>query len=307
MTGKYVMLFVAAFTLAWLSPGQVEAKLYVVTTTADLASIAQEIGGEKAEVESLAAGYQDPHFVDPRPSFIVKLNRADLYVKRGLDLEVGWAPVLETGARNSHILMGAPGYVDASTGIEVLEVPTGPIDRSLGDVHPFGNPHYQLDPKNAEVIAQNIFLGLARVAPEDRDYFAKRLVAFNTRVEAKLAEWEKILAPYRAAKIVTYHKTWEYFTRRFGIRIVGYLEPKPGIAPSPAHLASLITLMQTEGCKLIIKTPYYPENLTRLVAERTGARVLVLPESSGGLDGSKDYFSFMDYCVQQVAEALQGT
>jgi ABC-type Zn uptake system ZnuABC Zn-binding protein ZnuA len=306
MTEKYVMLFAAVFTLAWFSPGQVGAKLYVVTTTADLASIAREIGGGKVEVESLAQGYQDPHFVDPRPSFIVKLNRADLYVKRGLDLEVGWAPVLETGARNAGILMGAPGFVDASVGIEVLEVPTGPIDRSLGDIHPFGNPHYQLDPENARTIARNIFLGFSRVARQDSDYFTERLSAFNTRVEAKLAEWKELLAPYQGAKIVTYHKNWEYFARRFGLRIIGYLEPKPGIAPSLTHLASVITLMQAESCRVIIKEPYYPENLTRLVAERTGAKVLVLPESPGGVDGTEDYFSFMDYCVQQVTEALKG-
>jgi len=305
MTGKYTTLFVMVLALALVSPGQARAKLYVVTTTSDLASIAREVGGEKVEVESLARGYQDPHFVDPKPSFIVKLNRADLYVKRGLDLEVGWAPVLETGARNPHILMGAPGYVDASAGIELLEVPTGLIDRSLGDIHPFGNPHYQLDPTNARTMAHNIFLGFVRVAPADRTYFAGRLSAFNTSVEVKLAEWKKLLAPYQGSKIVTYHKNWEYFARRFGLRTIGYMEPKPGIAPSPAHLASLITLMQAENCKLIIKAPYSPNNLTRLVAERTGARVLVLPESPGGIDDTEDYFSFMDYCVRQVAEALK--
>lgn len=307
MTGKYTILFVVVLALALFSPGQVGAKLYVVTTTPDLASIAREVGGEKVEVESLALGFQDAHFVDPKPSFIVKLNRADVYIKRGLDLEVGWAPVLETGARNPHVLIGAPGYVDASVGIELLEVPTGPIDRSLGDVHPFGNPHYHLDPANAKTIARNIFLGLTRVAPKDGDYFAERLAAFNTRVDARLAEWEKILAPYRGAKIVSYHKDREYFARRFGLRIIGYMEPKPGIAPSPAHLASLITLMQAENCRLIIKASYYPENLTRLIAEKTGARALALPESPGGVEDTEDYFSFMDYCVRQVAEALKET
>ena len=306
MIRKYATMLLAVLGFVFLSSNEVRAKLYVITTTTDLTSIAREIGGEKVEVESLALGYQDPNFVDPRPSFIVKLNRADLYIKRGLDLEVGWAPVLETGARNPHILMGAPGYVDASTGIEVLEVPTGLVDRSLGDVHPFGNPHYQTDPKNAQVMAQNIFLGLARVAPEDRNYFAERLAAFNTKLEEKLTEWERVLAPYRGTKIVSYHKDREYFARRFGLRIIGYMEPKPGIAPSPAHLASLITLMQAENCRLIVKAPFYPENLTRLVVERTGAQVLVLPESPGGVDGTEDYFSFMDYCVQQVAGALKG-
>jgi ABC-type Zn uptake system ZnuABC Zn-binding protein ZnuA len=302
---RYAALFFLG--LALFSPGKARAKLYVVTTTPDLASIAREVGGEKVEVESLALGFQDAHFVDPKPSFVVKLNRADVYIKRGLDLEVGWAPVLETGARNPHVLMGAPGYIDASAGIELLEVPTGPIDRSLGDIHPFGNPHYQLDPENARMIARNIFSGLARMSPEDREYFAERLMAFNARVEAKLAEWERILAPYQGAKIVTYHKTWEYFAQRFGLGIIGYMEPKPGIAPSPAHLASLITLMQAENCRVIIKEPYYPENLTRLVAKKTGARVLVLPESPGGVENTEDYFSFMDYCVRQVAEALEKT
>lgn len=304
MTGRYAALFLVG--LALFSPGKVRAKLHVVTTTPDLASIAREIGGEKVEVESLALGFQDAHFVDPKPSFIVKLNRADLYIKRGLNLEAGWAPVLETGARNPHVSMGAPGYVDASAGIELLEVSSGLTDRSLGDVHPFGNPHYHLDPENAKTVAHNIFLGLVRVSPKDRAYFAERLAAFNTKVETRLAEWQRILAPYRGAKIVTYHKTWEYFARRFGLSIIGYMEPKPGIAPSPAHLASLITLMQAENCRVIIQEPYYPENLTRLVAEKVGARVLVLPESPGGVGDTEDYFSFMDYCVRQVAEALKG-
>jgi zinc/manganese transport system substrate-binding protein len=286
------------------APPAAAAKLFVVTTTPDLAAITREVGGDKVEVESLAFGTQDPHFVDPKPSFIVKLNRADLYVKRGLDLEVGWAPVLEKGARNDNILPGGAGYVDASVGISPLEVPSGPVSRAMGDVHPYGNPHYQLDPDNAKVIARNIADGLSRVDVADAGYFQQRLADFSKRVDERLAGWLQLLAPYRGTKIVTYHKGWDYFAQRFGLDIIGTMEPKPGVAPSPAHLAQLITLMQAQHCKLLIKEPFYPENLTRVVADKTGAVVLVLPDSPGGAPGTDDYFAVIDYDVQQVAATL---
>ncbi len=294
-------VFLAALVL---SPRAARATLHVLTTTSDLAAIAREVGGDKVSVESFAVGTQDPHFVDPKPSFIVKLNHADLYVKRGLDLEVGWAPVLEKGARNVDILPGGPGYVDASTGIQPLEVPGGIVSRALGDVHPYGNPHYQLDPTNAKIIARNIVDGLSRKDPSQRAYYEQRLADFSRRLDERLARWTEMLAPYRGRKIVTYHKSWDYFARRFGLQIIGEMEPKPGVAPSPAHLAELIMLMQREHCMLLIKEPFYPENLTRVVAEKTGATVLTLPESPGGAPGTDDYFSFIDFNVQQVAKAL---
>jgi len=286
------------------SASSAAAKLYVVTTTPDLAAIARDVGGDKVEAESLALGTQDPHFVDAKPSFILKLNRADLYVKRGLDLEVGWAPVLEKGARNTDILQGGKRYVDASTGISPVEVPTGNVSRSLGDVHPYGNPHYQRDPVAAKTIAKNIVEGLERIDLANRDYYEKRLADFDKRIDERLAEWTKELAPYKGAKLVTYHKSWEYFTGRFGLEVVGEMESKPGVAPSPAHLAELITTMNAQGAKVIIREPFYPENLTRVVADKTGATVLTLPESPGGVPGTDDYFSFMDYIVKQVAGAL---
>ncbi|MFN8625309.1 MAG: metal ABC transporter substrate-binding protein [Candidatus Binatia bacterium] len=280
------------------------AKLYVVTTTPDLAAVARAVGGDKVEVESLAVATQDPHVVDPKPSFILKLNRADLFVKRGLELEIGWAPVLEKGARNAHVLPGGRGYVDASAGITPLEIPAGPVSRAMGDVHPYGNPHYQLDPANATIIARDIVDGLSRVDEADRGYFEARLAEFAKRVDEKLAGWVQLLAPYRGAKMVTYHKSWDYFAQRFGLDIIGTMEPKPGVPPSPAHLAQLITLMQKEHCKLLIKESFYPENLTRVVAEKTGATVLTLPDSPGGAAGTDDYFGLMDYDVRQVAAAL---
>lgn len=299
-------LCACAFVLACITgrPASAAGKLYVVTTTPDLAAIARDVGGDRVEVESLALGTQDPHFVDPKPSFIVKLNRADLYIKRGLDMEVGWAPVLEKGARNPNILYGAPGYVDASRGVAPLEVPAGAVSRALGDVHPYGNPHYQLDPANAKIIARNIFDGLGRVDPANKQYYEERLADFTRRVDERLEGWLQALAPYRGTKVVTYHKSWDYFARRFGLDIIGTMEPKPGVAPSPAHLARLITLMQAEHCKLIIKEPFYPENLTHVVAGKTGATVLVLPGSIGGAPGTEDYFAFIDYNVREVAGAL---
>jgi zinc/manganese transport system substrate-binding protein len=281
------------------------AKLYVVTTTPDLAAIAREVGGDKVKVESLALGTQDPHFVDAKPSFILKLNRADLYVKRGLELEVGWAPVLENGARNPAIL-GGPGYVDASVGIPKLEIPPGGMaSRAQGDVHPLGNPHYQRDPVNAKRMARNIVDGLVRIDADNRDYYEQRLADFDRRIDERLAGWLQELAPYRGAKIVEYHKDWEYFANRFGLDIVGEMEPKPGVAPSPSHLAYLIGLMKAQHVKLLVKEPYYPDNLTHLVAEKTGATVLTLPESPGGVPGTDDYFSFIDYIVKQMAGALR--
>ena len=287
------------------APAPAEAKLYVVTTTPDLAAIAREVGGDKVEAESLALGTQDPHFVDAKPSFILKLNRADLYVKRGLDLEVGWAPVLEKGARNPEILSGGARYVDASDGIAPLEISSGVVSRALGDVHPFGNPHYQRDPTAAKTIAKNIADGLVRIDLANRAYYEQRLADFDRRIDERLAGWMKELTPYRGAKIVTYHKSWEYFTARFGLDVIGEMESKPGVAPSPAHLAALISLMIAQHAKVVIREPFYPDNLTRVVAEKTGATVLTLPESPGGVPGTDDYFSFMDYVVKQVAGALQ--
>ncbi len=301
------ILGISVYLAAALVARPAAARLYVVTTTPDLAAIARDVGGDKVEVESLAVGTQDPHFVDAKPSFILKLNRADLYVKRGLELEIGWAPVLENGARNSRILTGGSGFVDASAGVAPLEVPAGTVSRAMGDVHPYGNPHYQLDPANAKIIANNIVAGLIRVDIPDQGYFEQRLADFAKRVDEKLAGWVQTMAPYRGAKVVTYHKSWDYFAHRFGLDIIGTMEPKPGVPPSPAHLAQVITLMQTEHCTLLIKEPFYPENLTRVVAEKTGAKVIVLPESPGGAPGTDDYFSFMDYDVRQVAAALAAT
>ena len=297
--GGVLMLGAAVF------PVPAATKLYVITTTPDLAAIAREVGGDKVEAESLALGTQDPHFVDAKPSFILKLNRADLYVKRGLDLEVGWAPVLEKGARNPEILYGGTRYVDASDGVAPLEIPAGVLSRALGDVHPFGNPHYQRDPAAAKTIAKNIVDGLVRIDLDNRAYYEQRLADFDRRIDERLAGWLQDLAPYRGAKIVTYHKSWEYFTARFGLDVIGEMEPKPGVAPSPAHLAELINVMIAQHAKLVIREPFYPENLTRVVAEKTGATVVTLPESPGGVPGTDDYFSFMDYIVKQVADALK--
>jgi zinc/manganese transport system substrate-binding protein len=304
MMGRWIAIYALCTAAVFSRSATAAAKLHVVTTTPDLAAIARDVGGDKVEAESLALGTQDPHFVDAKPSFILKLNRADLYVKRGLELEIGWAPVLENGARNDAILQGGARQVDASTGIAPLEIPDGAVSRALGDVHPYGNPHYQLDPANAKIIARNIVDGLSRVDVADQAYFQQRLADFNRRIDARVAGWLQLMAPYRGAKIVTYHKSWDYFAQRFGLDVIGTMEPKPGVPPSPAHLAQLITLMQAQHCKLVIKEPFYPENLTRVVGEKTGAKVLTLPESPGGVPGTDDYFSFMDYNVKQVAAGL---
>jgi len=276
-----------------------EKKIKVVTTSTDLRSITEFIGGDRVKVESITKGYQNPHIVDPKPSYMLKLNEADLFVKVGLDLEL-WAQLLEDGARNPRIRFGSPGHVDASTGVELLDIPTSKIDRSLGDIHIFGNPHYWLDPLNGKIIAQNIFDGLIRISPENTDYFEKNKRLFDKEIDTHLVRWLKKMNPYSGTKVIAYHKTWPNLTKRFKIKIVDYVEPKPGISPSPAHIANLIKRMKTEGIKIIIREPFYENKIPAFVASKTGASVLTLPTSVEGISGIKDYFVLFDFITDKL-------
>ena len=302
-----LMLFVAAAMVMLLAGGSAEAKVRVVTSTPDFAAIAREIGGDKVDVESLAKGYQDPHFVDAKPIYITKLNRADILVYNGLDLEVGWLPILVTGARNSNIAtLNSPGNVDASRFLTgVLDVPTGPVDRSMGDVHPRGNPHYMLDPRNGILVAKGITEKLSEVDPENASYYEENYRNFEKRLELKIAEWAKELAPYKGAKVVSYHKNLNYFTRWAGFEDAGYIEPKPGIPPTPSHVAALIKKMEAEDVKLVLASNYYPQKTPRIISEKSGAVFLSLPTSGGGEDGINSYFDLFDAIVGQITSALQ--
>ena len=288
-------------------PARAAGPLKVITTTEDLASIAREVAGDKATVDSLSRGYQDPHFVEAKPSFVLKLNKADLLIAVGRELEIGWLPPLITQARNAKIQPGGAGYLDASLKARILEVPTGQITRAMGDVHPSGNPHYWLDPENGKGIAQAIEQKLAALDPANAGYYAQRLADFRKRLGEAQARWTATMAPYKGIKVVTYHRSWPNFTERFGLDVMGYVEPKPGIPPSPRHTIDLIQEMKRQGVKLILVEPYFDLKTPNSIARETGARVVVLPPSVGGEKEITDYIKLFDYDLKLLVDAIRAT
>ena len=283
-----------------------QGKLNVVTSTEDLASIAREVGGDKVAVTALARGYQDPHFVEPKPSFILAVNRAALYIAVGRELEIGWLPPLITSSRNSKIQPGASGYLDASLNVRILEIPTGQITRAMGDVHPLGNPHYWLEPGNGRLIAQAIRNKLSELAPADKAYFTQRYDDFDGRLAAAEKRWDGIMAPYKGTKVVTYHRSWPNFMGRFGLEVIGYVEPKPGIPPSPAHTLDLVDEMKRSNAKLIAVEPYFSLKTPQAIANQVpGGKVLVLAPSVGGVKEVTDYIQLFEYNVNLLAGALK--
>jgi zinc/manganese transport system substrate-binding protein len=294
-----------AFALSLLAV-TAQAKLNVVTATQDLASITAEVGGDRVTATSIARGYQDPHFVEPKPSFLLLLRNADVLEVIGLDLEIGWLPPLIDQSRNPKILRGAPGYLDLSRGVEILDRPTGEVNRSMGDVHPLGNPHYWLDPANAVRIAIQVERKLEELQPQDAAFFQARLNTFKTRMNDADKRWRAALAPFKGAKVVTYHNSWPNFMRRYGLNVVGYVEPKPGVPPSPSHTFELISLIKQQGVKVIAMEPYFDSKTPQSIAERTGAHLVVLyPSVGGGKTGTDDYFSLMDTNVATLVKALK--
>lgn len=269
------------------------APLRVVTTTEDLASLAREVAGNRATIVTIARGYQDPHFVEAKPSYLLQLRRADLLVAVGLELEIGWLPALLQQARNPKLLTPAH-YLDASSTAEVLEKPTERVTKALGDIHPFGNPHYWLNPANGRAIARAIAVKLSALDSAGSGGYRTNLDRFLRRLAAKEKEWDARMRPYAGTEIVTYHNSWPNFARRFQLKVVGYIEPKPGVPPGPAHVVSLVTMMKERKVPLIIMEPYFDSKLPRSIAERTGARLLVLTPSVGGEPDAKDYFSLFD-------------
>ncbi len=307
---RFVVFAVAAvFLLAATFPGPAHAagKLNVVTATTDLAALAQEVGGDRIEVESIARGYQDPHFVEAKPSFLLKLKRADLLIVVGLQLEIGWLPPLISQCGNPKIQVGAPGYLDASQFAEILEIPTTQVTRAMGDVHPLGNPHYWLDPENGRRIARGIEQKLAEMRPGDAGYFEQRFQSFSQRLTEAEKRWDEQMKPYRGRKGVTYHRSWPNFARRFGLDVVGYVEPRPGIPPSPAHTVELIQMMRRENVKVILVEPYFDLKTPNAVGRETGAQVLVLTPSVGGEKEITDYFKLFDYDIALLTRAFQAT
>src|SRR4029079_12655153 len=252
------------------------APLKVVATTQDLESLAKEVGGDKIQTDSLAKGYQDPHQVEPKPSFILKLHSAHLLIVVGRELEIGWLPPLINQARNTQIQPGADRYLDASNFAHILEIPTGQITRAMGDVHPQGNPHYWLSPENGRRIAQGIQKKLSEITPADAGYFAQRYADFDRRLADAEKRWEAAMAPYKGVKVVSYHRSWPNFTDAFGLDVIGYVEPKPGIPPSPTHTLELMQEMKRQNVKVVIMEPYSDRKTPDSIARETGAQVVVL-------------------------------
>jgi zinc/manganese transport system substrate-binding protein len=281
------------------------AVLNVVTTTEDLASIAREVGGDKVKVESLSRGYQDPHFVEAKPSFVIKLHSADLLIAVGRELEIGWLPPLVTQARNAKVQPGGAGYLDASAHAKILEIPTGQITRAMGDVHPAGNPHYWLDPDNGVLIAKDVAAKLGALDAANAAYYQQQAQAFAQKVAAAAKRWDAMMAPYKGTQLVTYHRSWPNLLDRFGLQVVGYVEPRPGIPPSPSHTLDLIKEMKAKNVKLILVEPYFDLKTPNAIARETGAKVLVLAPSVGGVKEAADYVALFDYDLKQIVDALQ--
>jgi zinc/manganese transport system substrate-binding protein len=305
MTALVQLRLALAAMLALPGPATppVANRINVVATTPDLASLAREICGTACDVKALAKPTEDPHFVDAKPSHIITLNRADVLVEGGAELELGWLPPLLESARNSRIASGAPGRIVASHGVQMLEIPAS-FDRSRGDVHPYGNPHFLLDPLNVKLIVAQMADHFAQVDPQSAGLYRANLSKFNAALDRKLAEWQKQLAPYAGAKIVTYHKDFAYLAERFKLNVVETLEPKPGIAPSPAHLARVISAMKTTGARVILVQPYQNRKTAETVARQTSGVVLDIGQQPGAIKGTEGYFELMDFIVRTLATAL---
>ena len=299
---KIKILFVLIYFI--VSPVISSEKIKIVTTLTDLQSIAELIGGDKVEAFAIAKGYQNPHFVDPKPSYILKLSNADIFITIGLDLETGWVPSLINSARNPKVLPGGEGYIDASLGIDLLQIPSK-VDRSEGDIHIYGNPHYWLKPDNGKKIAQNIYSFLIRFSPDNEKYFAKNLENFNKKIDKKIVTWMESMKPYKGRSIIAYHNEWPYFEDSFGLKIVDFLEPKPGIPPTPSQLAKIISIMKKQNIKVIINSPYFQAESADLVARETEGKVITLATSVEAFPEIETYYDLFDYNLELLVNALK--
>ncbi len=287
-----------------LASATAQAKLNVVATTADFGAIAQEIGGDKIALLTLAKPTEDPHFVDAKPSLIVKLNHADALIEGGAELEAGWLSPLLDAARNPKIEAGQPGRIHGSDGISLLEIPST-LDRSKGDIHAAGNPHYMTDPANGRIVAEHIANAFCQLDPKSCDVFKANLKSFEDRLDAKTSEWQKLLAPHKGKEVVTYHNYWIYFAKAFDLKMDLYLEPKPGIPPTPAHLAEVIAKMKSDNIKLIVVQPYQNRKTAETVASHTGGAVLDWPSFPMTNKETQSYIDWMDFLVKSLAKSFE--
>jgi zinc/manganese transport system substrate-binding protein len=303
---------IRSFTLVALAamlalPAAVPAQLKVVTSTTDLYDIAKAVGGDKITASHIGEGYQDPHFIEAKPSFVLQLRNADVWAFVGLDLEIGWMPLLLDGARNPKIRQGGSGYVDVSRAIPLLDIPSGNVDRSQGDVHPLGNPHYWLDPENGRRIARLFRDKFVQLDAKNAATYNSNEQAFEARLNAAEKTWAPLIAQIKGKPVVAWHTSWRYFAEYTGMKIVSFMEPKPGVPPSVSHLAEVMADMRRTSAKVIVMEPFYDRKQGDLVAGRVGGTVLVLPPSVGGVAGTGDYISLMTRDIQQLAAALQAT
>ncbi|MBI4929472.1 MAG: zinc ABC transporter substrate-binding protein [Bacteroidetes bacterium] len=301
MKSKIILTIITVIVSAKIS---LAGTIHVVTTTQDTKSIAELIGGNKIDVFAIATGYQNPHFVDPKPSYIIKLSNADLYVTLGLDLEAGWSPSLLTSSKNKKIQKGSDGYVDASVGVSLQQVPSS-INRAEGDIHIYGNPHYWLDPLNGKTIARNICNGLEKISSENKDFFEANLKIFYAQVDMKMKTWNAAMTSFKGAKVIAYHNEWCYFESRFGFKIVDFMEPKPGIPPTPSQLVKIIKEVQENNIKVIITSPYFTASSSDVVSKQTGAKTLVLATSVGAFESIKNYYDLFDYNIKLLTAGLK--
>jgi zinc/manganese transport system substrate-binding protein len=296
-------LSVAALLVSIASPAR--ATVNVVTTTEGLAAIAREIGGDKVKVTALSRGIQDPHFVDANPSLAVKLRNADLLVDVGMDLEIGWLPPLVTQSRNAAIQPGGARRLTAASAVSPMDLPTGPVDRSQGDIHPSGNPHFLSDPRRAVQVAAAIAARLGEVDPPSAAYFQERLQAFRAKVAAAETGWKAQLAPFAGRSVITQHKTLTYLLDWAGLRAAGYLEPKPGVAPPPSHVAGLAAIVKSAGVKGVLVENYYDPRSANQLRDLAGVKVIVIPGDVGGTKEASDWVSYVDTLVKALAQAVQ--
>jgi zinc/manganese transport system substrate-binding protein len=299
---RFTLALAAALTAAASPAG---AQLKVVTSTTDLYDIAKAVGGSRITATHIGEGYQDPHFIEAKPSFVLQLRNADVWAFVGLDLEIGWMPLLLDGARNPKVRPGGSGYLDVSRAIPVLDVPQGNVDRSMGDVHPLGNPHYWLDPENGRRIARlfrDKFSQLDRAHQGDYD---KNEKAFEARLNAAEKAWQPLLAQIKGKPIIAYHTSWRYFADYTGARIVAFMEPKPGVPPSPSHVFEVIRDAKQAGAKVVVQEPFYERKMSDLVAKQLGGTVLVISPSVGGVKDASDYLTLMRHDIEALANALK--
>lgn len=307
MKNKKSIIIICLFFLCLYSLPSEASDLNIVTTLPSLASITKSIGGDKVDVYSITRGVQDAHYIDAKPSYMLKLNKADLLIYSGLELEIGWLPLLIQGARNDKVTVGSIGNLNASLGIQlenILEKPRGEVDRSMGDVHPAGNPHYLLNPNNAMDLSELVYDKLSSLDPENQKVYEDNLNKFQDELKNKIRMFEQIAAPLRGKEVVCYHVHWSYLLNWLGISSAGYVELRPGIPPSPKHKRNIINLMKTKKINVVVISSWKDPTKAQEVADAVGAKLVVLPGEVNALEDTDDYFNWMDYMVNKLTEAF---